>query len=78
MIGLFSIVGTLQLFNEPYIVSSLVSLSPSFTPNMYIYNVAFQYGNVNYASALAFMLAVITIGLSFLIMRYAFSRTRAV
>jgi len=78
MIGLFSIVGTLQLFNEPYIISSLVSLSPSFTPNMYIYNVAFQYGNVNYASALAFMLAVITIGLSFLIMRYAFARARAV
>lgn len=76
MIGLFSIVGTLQLFNEPYIVSTLVSLSPSFTPNMYIYNVAFQYGNVNYASALAFMLAIITVALSFVIMRYAFARAR--
>lgn len=73
MIALFSIVGTLQLFNEPYIVSTLSPLSPDFTPNMYLYNVAFQYNNVNYASALAFMLAVVTFGLSFLIMRYAFT-----
>lgn len=74
MIALFSIVGTLQLFNEPYIVSTLASLSPSFTPNLYIYNVAFQYGNVNYASALAFTLAAITVLFSVLIMRYAFAR----
>lgn len=56
-----SIVGSLQLFNEPYILGSLTSIPSSFTPNMDIYNMAFSFGNFNYSAALSIMLALITV-----------------
>lgn len=76
MVLMFSIVGTLQLFNEPFIISSLSTLPYSFTPNMYIYNTAFQFGNFNYAAALSFVLALVTFLASFLLMRAALPRRR--
>lgn len=74
LVLMFSVVGTLQLFNEPFIISSMTSLPYSYTPNMYIYNEAFTFGNLNYAAALSFVLALFTFAASFLLMRYALPR----
>jgi multiple sugar transport system permease protein len=59
--AVLSIIGTLQLFNEPKIISQLVQLSPTYTPNIAIYNEAFQSSNIPFAAAESLVLAVITI-----------------
>ncbi|MCY0898944.1 MAG: sugar ABC transporter permease [Firmicutes bacterium] len=74
LVLIFSVVGSLQLFNEPFIISSMTSLPYYYTPNMYIYNEAFSFGNLNYAAALSFVLALFTFLASFLLMRYALPR----
>jgi multiple sugar transport system permease protein len=59
---LFSINGTLQLFNEPNVLTvvapSIVNLH--FTPNIYLYNLAFRNGQFNYSAAMAFTLALVS------------------
>ncbi len=63
--GIFSIIGTLQLFNELQAFTSIPpAISSSYTPNLYAYNIAF--GNNNYyAAAVSVVLAVVTCILSF-------------
>lgn len=58
--SILSIIGSLQLFNEPYVLSNLANVPPGYTPNLYIYNYAFTYGNFNYAAALSCLLAALT------------------
>lgn len=66
-VGLFltailSIIGTLQLFTEPEILSSFSpAVNSSYTPNIYIYTVAFTNNNLNYAAALSVLVGVITV-----------------
>jgi multiple sugar transport system permease protein len=67
---IFTIIGTSQIFNEPFVLQSLTFVSPHLTPNMYIYTTAFSYGSFNYAGAMAIVLAVITFAVSFLFIRY--------
>ena len=67
---IFTIIGTSQIFNEPYILQALTFVSPHLTPNMYIYTTAFSYGSFNYAGAMAIILAIITFIISFLFIRY--------
>jgi multiple sugar transport system permease protein len=59
---LFSINGTLQLFNEPNVLTvvapSIVNIH--FTPNIYLYNLAFRNGQFNYSAAMAFSLALVS------------------
>ncbi len=59
---IFSIIGTLQLFKEPNVLTvvapSIINLH--FTPNIYLYNLAFRNGQFNYSAAMAFTLAVIS------------------
>ncbi len=62
--ALFSIIGTLQIFAEPFVLRSLAFVPTNLMPNLYIYFTAFNYGNFNYAAALAVVLAVITFVLS--------------
>lgn len=64
--AVLSIIGTLQLFNEPYILASLTPIASTFTPNLDIYNTAFQYGSFNYSATLAIILTVITFAASYL------------
>jgi multiple sugar transport system permease protein len=68
-----SIIGTLQLFNEPEILTTMTSISPSYTPNMAIYDEAFTIGNVPLASAMSLVLGAITVGAS-LIFYYLWRR----
>lgn len=64
--AIFSIIGTLQLFNEPTVLSAISNnISSSYTPNLYAYYTAFGNNNYYYASAIAVVLALVTFVLSF-------------
>lgn len=65
MTVLFSVIGTLQLFNEPNILRTSAPnvISSSYTPNIYTYNLAFNGQNVNYAAAVSLVVGVIVMGL---------------
>jgi multiple sugar transport system permease protein len=73
----FSIIGTLQLFNEPQV---LVTYSPyitsSYTPNIAAYNQAFTDNNINLASAEAVILALVAGVLSFGFLTLVTRRTK--
>ena len=56
-----SIIGTLQLFNEPSVVSQITALPIGYTPNLLIYTTAFSYSNIPLAAAMSVVLAIITI-----------------
>jgi len=60
-IVILSIIGTLQLFNEPVILNEVASVGNSLTPNQIIYNTAFAFGNEQAAAAQSVVLALITI-----------------
>jgi multiple sugar transport system permease protein len=62
---IFSIIGTLQLFNEPNVLKQIApaAIGPNFTPNMYLWNLAFQNSQFDYSAAIAFTLAIVTLGL---------------
>lgn len=62
---LFSIIGTLQLFNEPMTMRSITSnVTGDYTPNMAIFQVTTLGGNVNLGSAMAIVLGLATFVLS--------------
>ena len=64
--AVFSIIGTLQLFNEPRCSRAISNnISSSYTPNLYAYNVAFGDNNYYYAAAIAVVLALVTFVFSF-------------
>ncbi|HLI05617.1 MAG TPA: sugar ABC transporter permease [Ktedonobacteraceae bacterium] len=63
---IFSIIGTLQLFNEPTVLGAISNnISSSYTPNIYAYYTAFGNNNYYYAAAIAVVLALVTFVLSF-------------
>jgi multiple sugar transport system permease protein len=59
---IFSIIGTLQLFNEPQILNTIAptAVGPNFTPNLYVYTLAFRNQEFDYSAAIAFSLAAVT------------------
>ncbi len=59
--GIFSIIGTLQLFNEPQIMATLAPdvIGDHYTPNLYAYTTAFTNQQYNYAAAISFTLGAI-------------------
>lgn len=59
---LFSIVGSLQLFNEPEVLKNLANadITTSYTPNIFAYNVAVVNTDFNYGGAIAVILGVVT------------------
>jgi multiple sugar transport system permease protein len=63
---IFSIIGTLQLFNEPSVLQSISNnISSCFTPNLCAYYTAFGNNNYYYAAAMSVALALVTCVLSF-------------
>lgn len=63
---IFSIIGTLQLFTEPLVLSSISnSVTSNFTPNLYAYYTAFSDNNYNYTAALSVVLALVSFVFSF-------------
>ena len=65
---IFSINGTLQLFNEPYLMQALAPqvISSSYTPNIYAYSLATASQQYNYAAAVSFVLGVVIAGAAYL------------
>jgi multiple sugar transport system permease protein len=65
---IFSINGTLQLFNEPYLMQALAPqvISSSYTPNIYAYSLATANQQYNYAAAVSFVLGIVIAGASYL------------
>lgn len=62
----FSIIGTLQLFTEPQVLTPISNnISTSYSPVIYAYNTAFANNNYYYAAALSVVLALVTFAFSF-------------
>ncbi|HLY32369.1 MAG TPA: sugar ABC transporter permease, partial [Ktedonobacterales bacterium] len=58
---LFSLIGTLQLFNEPLILMRLSNaITSTYTPNIFAYNIAFVETNYYYGGAIAVILGLVT------------------
>lgn len=56
-----TIIGAIQVFNEPFMMGNITVVPSTYTPNMYVYNMAFSYGNLSYSATLSVVLAAITI-----------------
>jgi multiple sugar transport system permease protein len=67
---IFSIIGTLQLFNEPQIMYTLApgAIGDHYTPNLYAYNVAFINQQYNYSAAISFVLGSVAFLASYIFM----------
>lgn len=70
MTMLLTIIGAFQLFNEPLMLSYMASVPAAFTPNLYIYRMAFSYSNFPYSSALSIILTLVTILVSVIFLRF--------
>lgn len=66
---IFSIIGSFQIFNEPSLLRNLAptAITSSFTPNFYAYNLAFVNQDVNYAAAVAFILGIVIMIVSYVV-----------
>jgi multiple sugar transport system permease protein len=73
--GLFSVIGTFQLFNEPRIMSGVAPtvISSDYTPNIYAYALAFTNRQINYSAAVSFVLGFVILVCSYL---FIFAATR--
>jgi multiple sugar transport system permease protein len=65
----FSVIGTMQIFAEPYVLTATTYVPDSITPNTYLYFVASRDNNFSYAAALAIMLGVVTFAFSAFFLR---------
>ena len=66
---IFSIIGTLQLFNEPQVFRSISNqVTSTYTPNLTVYSAAVD-NNYNYAAALSVILALGTFVLSMSVLK---------
>jgi multiple sugar transport system permease protein len=75
--GVFSIIGTLQLFAEPMVLRPLASaIDSGFTPNLHAYSEAFVGNNQHVAAAEAVLLALVACALSFGFLRLAGGRAK--
>jgi multiple sugar transport system permease protein len=66
---IFSVIGTFQLFTEPKLMHTLAPnvIGTAYTPNLYAYNIAFVNQDANYAAALAFLLGIVIMIVSYLV-----------
>jgi multiple sugar transport system permease protein len=66
---IFSVIGTFQLFNEPHLMRTLAPtvIGTAYTPNLYAYNIAFVNQDTNYAAALAFLLGLVIMIVSYIV-----------
>ncbi|GAA4733249.1 sugar ABC transporter permease [Modestobacter marinus] len=61
LILVFSLIGTLQFFTEPQVLTPISNgaISTDITPNVYAFNLAFRFAQFNYASAISFALGIV-------------------
>ena len=67
---IFSVIGSFQLFGEPRIFYALAPdvIGKDYTPNLYVYNLAFADQRLNYAAALSFLLGAVVFVISYVVM----------
>jgi len=77
---IFSVIGSLQLFNEPSVLQALRPsvITSNYTPNLYAYNLAFAGGQSNYAAAIAVILGGVTVVIAYLVQLSAARRERLI
>ena len=75
---IFSVIGTFQLFNEPNLLRILAPnvIGVGYTPNLYAYNLAFINQEINYAAAIAFLLGIVIMIVSYVVQLSALRRER--
>ncbi len=57
---IFSIIGTLQLFNEPTVIRSITAnVTSNYTPNMAVFEATTRGGNINLGSAMAIIVGLV-------------------
>jgi multiple sugar transport system permease protein len=68
--AIFSVIGSFQLFAEPQIFFSIAPgvIGKDYTPNLYVYNLAFSDARLNYAAALSFLLGALVFVVSYFVM----------
>lgn len=66
---IFSVIGSFQLFVEPNLLRSLApnAIGSSYTPNLYAYTLAFVNQEANYAAAIAFLLGIVIMAISYIV-----------
>jgi multiple sugar transport system permease protein len=67
---IFSVIGSFQLFAEPQIFYDIAPdvIGKDYTPNLYVYNLAFADQRLNYAAALSFLLGFVVFVVSYAVM----------
>ncbi|MFI1701144.1 carbohydrate ABC transporter permease [Streptomyces bobili] len=67
---LFSVIGSLQLFNEPNLLMKVAPdvISSSYTANLYAYSLAFTGQQVNYAATVSFLLGLVIVIASYAVL----------
>ncbi|GGQ86409.1 carbohydrate ABC transporter permease [Streptomyces flaveolus] len=76
MVGLFTVIGSLQLFTEPTILHGAApGVVTTWTPNMYAYTAAFERNDYGLAAASSVLLALAAAALSFLVTRLSGRRS---
>src|SRR5829696_7884482 len=75
---IFSVIGTFQLFTEPQLMRTLAQtvIGTAYTPNLYAYNIAFVNQDANYAAAIAFLLGIVIVIVSYIVQLSAQRRER--
>ena len=58
--AIFSVIGTMQIFSEPFVLRPLGYVPDNITPNTYLYLTVARDGNFSYGAALAIVLALFT------------------
>jgi multiple sugar transport system permease protein len=66
---IFSIIGTFQTFSEPQLLYKLApnAVGTAFSPNLYAFNLTFINQNSNYAAAIAFLLGIVIMIVSYFV-----------
>ncbi len=69
--AIFSIIGTMQIFSEPFVLRPLGYVPDNITPNTYLYLTVARDANFGYGAALAVLLALFTLLMSGFFLRFA-------
>ena len=76
MTALFALISTLQVFNEPQTLMPMTSvISPTWMPLQKVYTDAFVLNNLNQGAATSVILALFTLAISLVVLRFAQRRT---
>ncbi|MFK7601964.1 carbohydrate ABC transporter permease [Deinococcus sp. SM5_A1] len=67
--AIFSIIGTMQIFSEPFVLRPLGYVPDNITPNTYLYLAVARDGNFGYGAALAIIMALFTLMFSSFFLR---------